>query len=148
MGGICSLSAPGSHLAQFCNILLHFCDGFSLVSVTRAAFPTRMGTHQPTACVFLIPCLLALNPIVFFFPSPPNSLPRWKYPQDIQSLKAAAWRGGIKGCRGALVVRGSCWAHLQKGGWPQALGGFSCASSNKETLPVVKGRLRGVQREC
>lgn len=67
MGGICSLSAPGSHLAQFCNILLYFCDGFSLVSVTRAAFPTRMGTHQPTACVFLIPCLLALNPIGFFF---------------------------------------------------------------------------------
>lgn len=58
-------------------------------------------------------------------------------------MRDAGGRGG-----GTLMVRGSCWAHLQKKGGGLSPGRLSCASSNKETLPVVKGRLRGVQREC
>lgn len=106
-------------------------------SVTRVAFPARMGTHLP---------LPALNPIDFFsFPSqfpPPRSLLEISPGHPIsESCGVEGWAGDAGGPWWCRAVAGLI---CKKGG------GLSPGrlSSNKERLPVVKGRARGVQQEC
>lgn len=118
-GGICSPSAPASHLAHFSNILYHFPDGSQPAVTHQSGFSYKDGN----------PSAPALNPIVFFLfflplPIPSTTLLAGNIPRTHNPCKLCC--GGVgKGMpRGALVVQGSCWAHLHKRGVASALGGF------------------------